>query len=52
MVIAMEVDTALDAVGVQIEDSPILCGDCMSEMVRINPKSLKCPKCGRIFEEK
>ncbi|MDP7116289.1 MAG: hypothetical protein QF915_04480 [Candidatus Woesearchaeota archaeon] len=47
----MEIDQALDAVGVRMEAPPVLCGKCMKEMVRINPKTLKCPKCNKTFEE-
>tara|TARA_B100000315_G_C14346240_1_gene481897 strand:- start:197 stop:340 length:144 start_codon:yes stop_codon:yes gene_type:complete len=47
----MEVDAALDPIGIRIEKGPTLCGTCMAEMIQVNSRTIKCPKCGKIYEE-
>ncbi len=46
-----DVDAALDAVGVRLEAPAVMCGNCMAEMIRVSPRSLKCPKCNLVYKE-
>tara|TARA_Y100000310_G_scaffold46248_1_gene42969 strand:+ start:4680 stop:4844 length:165 start_codon:yes stop_codon:yes gene_type:complete len=49
---AMEIDMACDAVGIRLGKPPLLCGNCLEEMVAINPITKQCPRCGAKFDGK
>jgi tRNA(Ile2) C34 agmatinyltransferase TiaS len=49
--VKMEIDSALDVVGINLE-TPVYCGSCEVRMEQINNTNFKCGKCGFVYNSK